>query len=255
MQVINMYDILADLHTHTIFSLHAFSTVAENIAEAQKMGLKYLAITDHFYGYSDPILSKNEYNRIEHLTDTISVPGLTLIGGVELNLNQYPDKAINVPWKPVGIHSWFIDRETTRLEDVEREFDFLLSRGTANAIAHIEREIHKLDYGFYKDTLHDDVKRFLTKMVMYAKEHNIPMELNESSLAKDECGGVKRAEYWISQAKEIGVTLYLGSDAHYYTAIGKFPLAIELLKKVNYPEDRIINCNPDLLKIYFDKKE
>ncbi|MEG0019988.1 MAG: PHP domain-containing protein, partial [Oscillospiraceae bacterium] len=39
--------ITADLHSHTLFSGHAFNTATEMINRAREMGLKALAITDH----------------------------------------------------------------------------------------------------------------------------------------------------------------------------------------------------------------
>ena len=39
--------ILVDLHTHTIASGHAFSTLKENIDEAKKKGLRILGTSDH----------------------------------------------------------------------------------------------------------------------------------------------------------------------------------------------------------------
>ena len=40
-------DLKIDLHTHTIASGHAYSTLLENLQEAKGKGLKMLAITDH----------------------------------------------------------------------------------------------------------------------------------------------------------------------------------------------------------------
>ncbi|MHC1695049.1 MAG: PHP domain-containing protein [Eubacteriales bacterium] len=42
-----MYNIIADMHTHTIASDHAFSTLKENITEAKQIGLFAIAATDH----------------------------------------------------------------------------------------------------------------------------------------------------------------------------------------------------------------
>ena len=39
--------ILADTHTHTIASGHAYSTVDENARWAAEQGLRLLALTDH----------------------------------------------------------------------------------------------------------------------------------------------------------------------------------------------------------------
>ena len=60
-------DIIADMHTHTTFSKHAFSSVKENINAARERKLKYIAITDHYFGNGDEIEKKNEVNRIQYL--------------------------------------------------------------------------------------------------------------------------------------------------------------------------------------------
>ena len=39
--------LIADLHTHTIASTHAYATVTEMACEASKLGLFAIAITDH----------------------------------------------------------------------------------------------------------------------------------------------------------------------------------------------------------------
>ena len=39
--------IIADLHTHTLVSNHAFNTITEMAAAAQKRGLFAMAVTDH----------------------------------------------------------------------------------------------------------------------------------------------------------------------------------------------------------------
>lgn len=39
--------LIADLHTHTLASAHAYSTVTENTVQAEKTGLKIMAVTDH----------------------------------------------------------------------------------------------------------------------------------------------------------------------------------------------------------------
>lgn len=42
--------LIADTHTHTLASTHAYSTVLENAKFASEIGLSYLGITDHAPG-------------------------------------------------------------------------------------------------------------------------------------------------------------------------------------------------------------
>ena len=45
--------ILTDLHTHTLASTHAYSTLKENIDMAKQMGLEAIAVTDHGISMED----------------------------------------------------------------------------------------------------------------------------------------------------------------------------------------------------------
>lgn len=40
--------ILCDVHTHTMYSRHAYSTMEENVREATSQGFELLGLTDHF---------------------------------------------------------------------------------------------------------------------------------------------------------------------------------------------------------------
>ena len=51
--------LLFDLHTHTVASGHAFSTLKENIEEAAAKGLKAMGTSDHYSampGSAQPII-------------------------------------------------------------------------------------------------------------------------------------------------------------------------------------------------------
>lgn len=72
-----------DVHTHTVMSGHAFSTVQEMVHEAAAQGLKILGITEHgpnIPGTCDPI-----YFRNLHVVPR-QMYGVRLLLGAELNI-------------------------------------------------------------------------------------------------------------------------------------------------------------------------
>ena len=47
---------------------------------------------------------------------------------------------------------------------------------------------------------------------------------------------------------EYGVSVVLGSDAHFYTQIGDFTYCQSLLEKLHFPEKLIVNTSVEKLK-------
>ena len=56
-----MYEIRCDTDTHTLYSRHAFSTIAENVKEAADTGLELLGSTDHFSAMLWPDVDNAKY--------------------------------------------------------------------------------------------------------------------------------------------------------------------------------------------------
>lgn len=244
-------DILADLHTHTIASLHAYSTLKENIDAARNRGLKYIAITDHYFNDGTDVNKKNETARLQYMEERINEveDGIYVFGGAEFNLNQevaYWHKLQKLSWQLVGLHSWFIDIEDSTLEDVYRCFE--ISSEKHYAFAHIEREIEKLDGKKYAgDEVHPEVKEFLQNVCDLAKRKNIFLELNESSISNS-ASNEARMKYWLAYAKQNNNLISMGTDAHYCMEVGKFTKILGLLNEIDFPKDRILNCNEDMLE-------
>ena len=258
--ILTRSDILADLHTHTIFSQHAHSTVKENIEEAKRGNLKYLAVTDHYFGDGTKIQQKNETTRIKYLKERVGAfeKDINILSGAEFNLNQkipYWNEYKDLDWKLIGLHSWFADIPKLTINQLYERFR-VASEKEFNAFAHIERELHKVSNGIYSETacfrrVHPTIKEFLISICDLAKKKNIFLEVNEFSLVSNEGGAARRLEFWLNYAKENGNLISLGTDAHYYAEIGKFDNTIKLLNKIEFPKERILNCNKDLLKVQF----
>ena len=248
--MIRQDEILADLHTHTNFSLHAYSTTKENVDEAYNKNLQFLAITDHFYGDGTELQQKNEITRIKYLQRTLdrSEKRIHILGGAEFNLNQSVPlyyKMRNLSWKIIGLHSWFVDFPNITLDDVYDMFK-KAAKKKVQAFAQIERELHRVDEEKH-GVIDEDVKKFLRDICDFTKEKDIYLEVNESSIINNDGGSAERLEYWLSYAKENGNKICMGTDSHYCLAVGDFTKSLELLNNVDFPKDRILNCNYDML--------
>lgn len=259
--MIDKKDIIADMHTHTIASKHAYSTINENIYAAKLNGLKYLAVTDHYYGNGDAIEKKNEVTRIRFLENNVKPTGLTLIGGCEFNLcqrieNEYLEKLNHLRWRPIGLHTWFVDFNDPIFSLTSLYYYFVMAykRDNHTAFCHIERELFKIsDSEVDRETgISDAVCYLLSEIVNFAVQNNILLEVNESSIISNEWNAINRMRFWIKYAKEKGANIYLGSDAHWSGSVGNFDNVIALLNSLDYPKEHILNCNVDMLKEYLN---
>lgn len=245
--------ILADLHTHTIFSGHAYSTLEENIAAAHKAGLSYLAITDHYYCSGSALDKKNEITRLRYLERDANPTdaGVYVIGGGEFNLGQIPenqDRIAKLKWKPIGLHSFFMDIPSVTIDQLYKMYED--SAGDYSAFAHIERGLHKIEERRFGDELHPEIRSFLENVVVLAKKNGVLLEVNEASAQRTTGGVYEKMRCWLSVARENGNQIYLGTDAHFSNKVGHFEKSLELLSSLDYPADLILNLDEDKIRTY-----
>lgn len=252
-------DIIADMHTHTIFSGHAFSTLKENLEAASNAGMKFIAVTDHYYKNGTELDQKNEFNRIRYVQQRVNPNkfGIQVVGSVECNLEQTirPDlecrlKDGTIKYRPIGFHSWFVPREERTVEEIITDFKRAHEETNFNVFVHIERELDKICHGAYGKAMTPDLEHFFNELIDYAKKNNILLEVNESSLAQDNCGNRERMKYWVEMAKKNGNEIVLGTDAHYCDEVGRFDNVIAFLNEIGYPKSLIINCNEERIKAF-----
>jgi len=79
-------ELLVDLHTHTIASGHAYSTLTENVQAASRRGLKLLGTTDH--GPSMPGAPHlYHFGNLSILPESLF--GVEILPGVEANITNH----------------------------------------------------------------------------------------------------------------------------------------------------------------------
>ena len=77
-----------DVHTHTLYSRHAYSTILENVAAAKEAGLELLGSTDHFSAMLYP-----DYENVRHYqylmvshTWPKEIQGIRVLQGCEVDI-------------------------------------------------------------------------------------------------------------------------------------------------------------------------
>lgn len=219
-----------DIHTHTIVSGHAYSTIREMAKEASKKGLKLLGITEHAKGI--PGTCADIY--FENLR---VVPremyGVELMLGAEINILDYngklslEDRIIDkLDVRIAGIHNHCYTPGT--IEQNTNAVIEVIKNPKIDIISHPDDGLCPLDYD---------------AIVQAAKKYNTLLELNNNSINPVNCrkNAIENNIHMLKLCKEYNVQIIISSDAHIDTDVGRFNLAYEILQEVHFPEELIIN--------------
>lgn len=231
-----------DVHTHTIASGHAFSTLQEMAQAAAAKGLKLLGITEHSSGIPgtcDPI-----YFRNLHVVPR-QMYGIELLLGAEINITDF-DGNIDMDEfylrmldiRIAGIHSLCYTHGTK--EQNTHGMVNVISNPYINIISHPGDGTASLDF---------------EPLVLASKEHHTLLEINNSSLKpcrnKLEARG-NNLEI-LRLCKKYEVPVILGSDAHISFDIAEYGYAMQLLAETEFPEELIMNTDVERFKQYIGK--
>lgn len=225
---------LLDVHTHTIMSGHAFSTLQEMIAEGQRKGLKILGVTEHgpgIPGTCHPIYFRNIHVVPRQYGD------MRLLLGAELNiLNTRGELDLSefyyqrMDLRIAGIHGLCWEGGTP--EENTEGMIAAISNPWTNIISHPGDGTAELIY---------------EPIVLASKEHHTLLEINSSSMRPIR-GFNKAADNYIEilrLCKKYEVPVILGSDAHIACDIANYEHCLPLLQATDFPEALIINNKPE----------
>ena len=236
-----MNKIELDVHTHTIASGHAFSTLQEMARAAADKGLKLLGITEHspgIPGTCDPI-----YFRNLHLVPR-QMYGIELLLGAEINildgegnidLDEFYLKILDI--RIAGIHSLCYTHGTA--DENTHGMVKVISNPYINIISHPGDGTAKLNF---------------EPIVLASKEHHTLLEINNSSLKP--CRNKSEARdnnlEILRLCKKYEVPIILGSDAHISFDIATYDYALQLISETEFPEELIMNTDVKRFKEYLN---
>ncbi|MDO4530750.1 MAG: phosphatase [Bacillota bacterium] len=225
--------LLMDTHTHSVASGHAYSTVDENIRWAAQKGLEVVALTDHAPGMKDT--TGHAYFANLHVLPQ-NLHGVRLLRGIELNIMDF---------------NGTVDMDERVLSRLDLAIASLhvpciapgsKKENTAALVKAMENPYVDI-IGHPGDPRYDvDYKEVFRQ----AQQTGTLLEINNASLIPGgfRDGSQENVKEILRMCMEAGQPVVLGSDAHFYTGIGDFSYALSLLAEVGFPEELVLNIDP-----------
>ena len=233
---------LSDLHTHSIVSGHAYSTLLENINYCAEKGIKILGTSEHaptmpgapHYWY---------FGNMKVVPRVIN--GVTILRGCEANildidgsLDMTDESSRNLDYMIASFHEP-VFKPRSREENTAAILNVMDKYDKVEILGHLGNPNYELDY---------------EAIVKKAKEKNIMIEINNSSLlGSSRVGSDVNCKKVALLCREIGTKVILTSDSHINTCIGVFNKGIELLEEIQMPKELVMN-DPEKLIAHLKSK-
>ncbi len=236
----NYFQPVADLHTHTLVSPHAYSTLTENATAAAELGLLAMATTDHGPRIGDG-------NHLWHFTSMPRLPrqvaGIRHLCGAEANVCGFdgsldlPDGALEALDVVIAsMHDGIMPYGSC--EEITEAWLRVAENPLVDIIGHCGSPQYTFD--------HEAV------IAAFAK-HGKVVEINEGTFhvrhkSLENCEAVARL------CAKYGVRVAVNSDAHYLAEVGRLDNAVALLEKVRFPKELIVNGSREQLEAFLQSK-
>lgn len=239
-----------DTHIHTVFSLHAYSTVEEDVRAAAEAGLELVGVADHF----SAMISSTEHLRdYQHFLNMKVWPrrwhGVTLLRAAEVDILDLEgamfgqDRVLTegITGLAMGPENLF-DHGTSQCDyliaSVHNRSLFAGASLAATTEAYIAAISHpkvlmaghmgRADVPFDVDAVLDAVA-----------EQGKLVEINEHSLAMASDPVHTRCRDLAAACAERGVPVAVNTDAHISCDVGRAPRALAMLEEIGFPQELV----------------
>lgn len=233
--------IIADLHTHTIASTHAYSTIQEMVAAAKEKNLYAIAITDH--GRKMPGAPETYYFESLSLIPKV-YDGVRVLKGIEANILDFEGNidceeplANQLEWIVASMHGNII-KGTPSIEKCTNAYLQLAKNKNVNVIGHSGTADYKYDY---------------EKVIPEFSKNGVLIEINNSTFnfKKDSMNNCVEI---IKVCKKHKARIVVNTDAHFSTYVGNVEPTLKVLKELDFPKELIVNASIESLQSYLKEK-
>ena len=223
--------ILADYHTHTIYS-HGKGTIEDNVKVAISKGIETLGISDHSYGHLTYGVKRDDIFKMREEIDILNEKyknKIKILLGVESNILDdkgnidydykigdvldYVMAGYHFGSKPTNVKA-LINHANNYVFKTEKAKEYN-TLGIINAM--------KNNNIFVITHPGDKGEIYIEEVAKVAKETNTKLEINSSHRFLN--------ANQLRQIEHIGNTFIVGSDAHVPQNVGNFNLALNTIKE------------------------
>ncbi len=231
---------VADFHTHTVTSPHAYSTLTENAAAGAERGMLAVACTDHGPRTGDG-------GHVWHFTNQRILPeriaGVRHLCGAEVNVCDFegtldlPDTALaKLDVVIASMHGGTMPCGTP--EQITQAWLTVARHPHVDIIGHCGTPAYAFDY---------------ETVIPVFGQHGKVVEINEGTFrvrrdSAENCARIARL------CQKHGVRVAVNSDAHYHTAVGCMDNAVALLEEVGFPPELVVNSTRERLEAFLKEK-
>lgn len=238
--------IIADYHTHTVFS-HGKGSIEDNVKVARDKGLKMIAISDHGPGHAFYGIKKSRYGEMRKEIDRLNekYEDIEILLSLEANFMSV-DGTLDIDDEMIemadmimcGYHfgsspkKLFLDLKMHTFAFLSKSSSFFYKKSKAINTEMILNAIEK--YPIDAIT-HPGAKAPIDvlKIAKAASDKNIALEVNVKH------GHLNLEE--IKEALKTDVNFFVGSDAHSPERVGDVADSIKRCLDAGVPIERIIN--------------
>ena len=229
-ELVIMKDIKGDLHIHTSDS-DGLNSIEEMVKKARKRGYKYIAITDHSQSLSiagglNEKRLQEQIDRIEKINHSLN--DLVVLKGIEVDIKSdgtldFPDSLLEkLDIVIAAIHTGFKQER----EQIMDRLTSAMRNPHVNIIAHPTGRIIG-----YREPYAVDMQ----EIIRAAAKTNTALEINASPERMD------LNDIYAKSAKEKGVLLSIGTDAHQLSSLDNMSYGISIARRGWLEKNHLLN--------------
>lgn len=218
-----------DLHTHTVASDHAYSTLREYVLQAIDTGINMIATTDHGPSLPD---APHPWHFVNLKVVPRIIHNVAILRGIEANITADGDLDIDdfirekLDIVLAGFHPNY---QPTTKEEHTRLMIKVIESGKVDIISHPGSVNYPID---------------METVLACAKENNVAIEINSSSSVNTRMGSHGNCVEIAKIAARLGNTISLGSDSHISYFLGCFDESVKVIEEAGLGYANVINTSP-----------